>query len=88
MSSEAPGAHSLSEDERTLHKLGYAQVLFRELGVGHGEELLVPLGLLREIAKAKNGDRGGLGIGRWRGRQSGLGDGRKSEGKDQDERDR
>jgi amino acid transporter len=32
MSSEAPGVHSASEDERTLHKLGYAQVLFREMG--------------------------------------------------------
>src|SRR5258706_2034498 len=33
MSSEAPGVHSHhSEDERTLHKLGYAQVLFREMG--------------------------------------------------------
>ena len=32
MSSEAPGGHSLSDDERTLHKLGYAQVLYREMG--------------------------------------------------------
>ena len=33
MSSEAPGGHSHhSDDERTLHKLGYAQVLYREMG--------------------------------------------------------
>jgi len=32
MSSEAPGIHAPDEDERTLHKLGYAQVLFREMG--------------------------------------------------------
>ena len=32
MSSEAPHAHAHSEDERTLHKLGYAQVLYREMG--------------------------------------------------------
>src|SRR5690242_21850737 len=31
MSSEAPRAH-VDDDERTLHKLGYAQVLFREMG--------------------------------------------------------
>ena len=31
MSSEAPGAH-VDDDERTLHKLGYAQVLYREMG--------------------------------------------------------
>jgi amino acid transporter len=31
MSSEAPGIHA-SDDERTLHKLGYAQVLYREMG--------------------------------------------------------
>ncbi|MGH2936448.1 MAG: amino acid permease, partial [Gaiellaceae bacterium] len=29
MSSEAPGVH---DDERTLHRLGYAQVLYREMG--------------------------------------------------------
>src|SRR5207248_1507383 len=32
MSSDAPGVGSISDDERTLHKLGYAQVLFREMG--------------------------------------------------------
>src|SRR5579859_835738 len=32
MSSETPGVHSISDDERMLHKLGYAQVLFREMG--------------------------------------------------------
>ena len=31
MSSQAPGAH-VDDDERTLHKLGYAQVLYREMG--------------------------------------------------------
>ncbi len=31
MSSEAPGIHA-SDDERTLHTLGYAQVLYREMG--------------------------------------------------------
>src|ERR1700746_2518430 len=31
MSSVAPGS-PVEEDERTLHKLGYAQVLFREMG--------------------------------------------------------
>ena len=30
MSSEAPGVHA--DDEQTLHKLGYAQVLYREMG--------------------------------------------------------
>jgi amino acid transporter len=32
MSSQAPSVHMPDEDERTLHKLGYAQVLFREMG--------------------------------------------------------
>src|SRR5438034_1666504 len=32
MSSEAPGTHAHTDDERTLHKLGYAQVLYREMG--------------------------------------------------------
>ena len=32
MSSEAPGVHGQSDDERMLHKLGYAQVLYREMG--------------------------------------------------------
>src|SRR5213082_1482074 len=32
MSSEAPQAHAHSEDERLLHKLGYAQELFRAMG--------------------------------------------------------
>jgi amino acid transporter len=32
LSSVAPGAHVPDEDERTLHKLGYAQVLYREMG--------------------------------------------------------
>ena len=32
MSSEAPRVHAPDEDERTLHKLGYAQVLYREMG--------------------------------------------------------
>src|SRR5437762_11130712 len=32
MSSEAPLVHAPDEDERLLHKLGYAQVLFREMG--------------------------------------------------------
>jgi amino acid transporter len=32
MSSEAPGTAALSDDERTLHRLGYAQVLYREMG--------------------------------------------------------
>ena len=32
MSSAAPGLRAPDEDERTLHKLGYAQVLFREMG--------------------------------------------------------
>jgi len=32
MSSEAPSVHAPDEDERTLHKLGYAQVLYREMG--------------------------------------------------------
>ena len=32
MSSEAPGAHAHDDDERMLHKLGYAQVLYREMG--------------------------------------------------------
>jgi amino acid transporter len=32
MSSEAPGIHVQSDDEQTLHKLGYAQVLYREMG--------------------------------------------------------
>lgn len=31
MSSVSPGAH-VDDDERTLHKLGYAQVLYREMG--------------------------------------------------------
>ena len=31
MSSQAPEAH-VDDDERTLHKLGYAQVLYREMG--------------------------------------------------------
>jgi len=31
MSAEAPRAH-VDDDERTLHKLGYAQVLYREMG--------------------------------------------------------
>ncbi|MGH2971830.1 MAG: amino acid permease [Gaiellaceae bacterium] len=31
MSSVAPGSH-VDDDERTLHKLGYAQVLYREMG--------------------------------------------------------
>jgi amino acid transporter len=31
MSSVTPGSH-VDDDERTLHKLGYAQVLFREMG--------------------------------------------------------
>ena len=30
--SMTPGSHQLSEDERTLHKLGYAQELFRSMG--------------------------------------------------------
>ena len=32
MSSVAPGAVPQDEDERTLHRLGYAQVLYREMG--------------------------------------------------------
>ncbi len=32
MSSGAPDAHAHDEDERLLHKLGYAQVLYREMG--------------------------------------------------------
>ncbi len=32
MSSEAPAVHSPDDDERLLHKLGYAQVLYREMG--------------------------------------------------------
>src|SRR5256885_11132540 len=32
MSSEAPQAHAHSEDERLLHRLGYAQELFRAMG--------------------------------------------------------
>jgi len=32
MSSEAPAVHAPDDDERTLHKLGYAQVLYREMG--------------------------------------------------------
>src|SRR6266436_7717513 len=32
MSSEAPAMHAHDDDERTLHKLGYAQVLYREMG--------------------------------------------------------
>src|SRR6476661_6086787 len=32
MSSEAPSVHAPDEDERLLHKLGYAQVLYREMG--------------------------------------------------------
>src|SRR5438093_13665082 len=32
MSSEAPGTHAHTDDERTLHGLGYAQVLYREMG--------------------------------------------------------
>ncbi len=32
MSSEAPGTHAHDEDARMLHKLGYAQVLYREMG--------------------------------------------------------
>src|SRR6266436_3656779 len=32
MSSEAPAMHAPDDDERTLHKLGYAQVLYREMG--------------------------------------------------------
>src|ERR1700716_2457814 len=32
MSSEAPAVHAHDDDERTLHKLGYAQVLYREMG--------------------------------------------------------
>jgi len=31
-STSPPPRHELSEDERTLHKLGYAQILFREMG--------------------------------------------------------
>src|SRR5438270_5530004 len=31
MSAQAPGAH-VDDDERTLHRLGYAQVLYREMG--------------------------------------------------------
>jgi amino acid transporter len=32
MSSEVPAVHAPDDDERTLHKLGYAQVLYREMG--------------------------------------------------------
>src|SRR5882757_6381919 len=32
MSSEAPAVHAPEDDERLLHKLGYAQVLYREMG--------------------------------------------------------
>ena len=32
MSSEAPGTHAHDDDARMLHKLGYAQVLYREMG--------------------------------------------------------
>jgi amino acid transporter len=32
MSSEAPSVQAPDDDERTLHKLGYAQVLYREMG--------------------------------------------------------
>ena len=32
MSSAGPGALPQDEDERTLHRLGYAQVLYREMG--------------------------------------------------------
>ena len=32
MSSQAPGAPALDEDAQQLHKLGYAQVLYREMG--------------------------------------------------------
>ncbi|HVA32132.1 MAG TPA: amino acid permease, partial [Gaiellaceae bacterium] len=33
MSSDAPGVHPhYDDDERTLHKLGYAQILYREMG--------------------------------------------------------
>jgi amino acid transporter len=32
MSSEAPGVHGHDDDEHTLHMLGYAQVLYREMG--------------------------------------------------------
>ena len=32
MSSEAPAAHTHDDDERMLHKLGYAQELFRAMG--------------------------------------------------------
>ena len=33
MSSEAPGVHGHHDDDaRLLHKLGYAQVLYRDMG--------------------------------------------------------
>ena len=32
MSSQAPGAPAHDDDARLLHKLGYAQVLYREMG--------------------------------------------------------
>ena len=32
MSSEASGVQTQSDDEQTLHRLGYAQVLYREMG--------------------------------------------------------
>src|SRR5437868_9764231 len=32
MSEQAPATRQLEDDERTLHKLGYAQVLYREMG--------------------------------------------------------
>ena len=32
MSSQAPAGHAHDEDERILHRLGYAQVLYREMG--------------------------------------------------------
>src|SRR5713101_1176790 len=32
MSSDAPGVQRHDDDEHTLHKLGYAQVLYREMG--------------------------------------------------------
>src|SRR6201988_371246 len=32
MSSQAPAGHAHDEDERVLHRLGYAQVLYREMG--------------------------------------------------------
>jgi hypothetical protein len=50
----------------------HLEVLLREFGVGHGEELRVQRGLPREVAESESEDTGGRSSRCWRGGRVGL----------------